>query len=103
MSEAKARDGVREFNADDARAIARSIIESDAGRACKWSPAAVESVGAIILWEALNKGGGRYADLWARMEYHEAAATRCREEMGRLPNPKMTGEALMRFLGVRKD
>ena len=52
MSEAKPRNGVREFNADDARVIARSIVESDAGRECQWSPAAVETVAAIILWEA---------------------------------------------------
>jgi hypothetical protein len=52
MSEAKSGDGGREFNADDARMIARNIIESDGGRECQWSPAAVEIVAAIILWEA---------------------------------------------------
>jgi hypothetical protein len=41
----------REFKADDARAIARCIIESDAGRRCCWSASAVETVAAIILWE----------------------------------------------------
>ena len=45
---------LREFNADDARAIARSIIESAAGRAYAWSPVAVETLAALILWEAVN-------------------------------------------------
>jgi hypothetical protein len=52
MSEAKPRNELREFNAADARAIARGIIESDAGRERQWSPAAVETVAAIILWES---------------------------------------------------
>jgi endoglucanase Acf2 len=52
MSEAETRDEVREFDADDARALALGIIESDAGRQCEWSPAAVETVAAIVLWEA---------------------------------------------------
>ena len=52
----KAKPGaqLREFNADDARAIARSIIGSEAGRACAWSPTAVETLAALILWEAVN-------------------------------------------------
>jgi len=54
MSEAKPDAQLRAFNADDARAIARSIIESAAGRACAWSPAAVETLAALILSEAVN-------------------------------------------------
>jgi hypothetical protein len=52
MSEAKPHTDARAFGPDDARALARSIIESDAGRQCRWSEAAVETVAAIILWEA---------------------------------------------------
>ena len=49
MSEAEPRREAREFGPDDARAL-----ESDAGRECRWSwsAAAVETVAAIILWEA---------------------------------------------------
>jgi hypothetical protein len=42
----------REFGAGDARALARSIIEGEAGQQCSWSASAVETVAAIILWEA---------------------------------------------------
>jgi hypothetical protein len=55
MREAKLRDGVREFNADDARVIARRIIESDAGRVCRWTPAAVETIAALIVWEVRHE------------------------------------------------
>jgi hypothetical protein len=54
MSKAKPEAKLREFNADDARVIARSVIESAAGRACAWSPAAVETVAAVILRGAVN-------------------------------------------------
>ncbi len=54
MSEVKPDAQLRACDADDARAIARSIIESAAGRAYAWSPAAVETLAALILWEAVN-------------------------------------------------
>jgi hypothetical protein len=56
MSDVKPDAQLREFNADDARVIARSIIESDAGRECQWSPAAVDTAAAIIFWEVLARG-----------------------------------------------
>lgn len=43
---------LREFGADDARAIARSIMSSDAGARCEWTDAAEDTLAAIILWEA---------------------------------------------------
>lgn len=58
MSEAKLRADARAFGPDDARALARTIIESEAGRQRCWSAAAVETVAAIILWEA-SKGQDR--------------------------------------------
>jgi len=52
MSKAKAETKLRAFNADDARAIARSIIERN--RALVWSPGAIETLAALIMWEAVN-------------------------------------------------
>ena len=53
MSEATTlRRTARTFGPDDARALARSIIESEAGRQWCWSASAVETIAAIILWEA---------------------------------------------------
>jgi hypothetical protein len=53
----ESREVASQFSADDARAIARTLIESPAGRKCNWSAAALETMTAIILWEAL-KGDG---------------------------------------------
>jgi hypothetical protein len=57
MSEAKPRAETREFEVDDARAMARALIQSDVGRQSDWSATAVETLTAIILWEAC-KGAG---------------------------------------------
>jgi hypothetical protein len=61
MSEAESRRVARTFGTEDARALARSIIESDAGRACHWTAAAVDTVAAIILWEARKGEDGQLA------------------------------------------
>jgi hypothetical protein len=57
MSEAEQRGEARAFGPDDARELARSIIESEAGRECRWSATAIETVAAVILWE-VKKGPG---------------------------------------------
>lgn len=44
----------RDFGPEDLIALARSIIESEAGRQCRWSRSAVETVALIIAWEALK-------------------------------------------------
>jgi hypothetical protein len=58
MSEETPRADGREFGADDARALARSIIESAAGAQCHWTPAAVDTLAAIILWETCKAEDG---------------------------------------------
>ena len=67
MNEAEAGNEARAFNADDARAIARSIIESEAGRRCCWSPSAVETVAAIILWETRRAEGSAVVSDYQRL------------------------------------
>jgi hypothetical protein len=53
MSEAETlRRDVRAIAPEDALAIARSLIDREAVWVCCWSASAVETVAAIILWEA---------------------------------------------------
>jgi hypothetical protein len=47
------REVARQFSADDARAIARRIIENSAAE-CHWTAAALDTLTAIILWETLK-------------------------------------------------
>jgi hypothetical protein len=53
MSETESREVARQFSADDARAIARCMIENTAAE-CQWTAAALDTLTAIILWEALK-------------------------------------------------